>query len=90
MSEPTRGNNIHDVILSNDELTVFDVQCHPPFSTSDHMCLSWSVWFPVAYDKRYRPNIEYNFARADYDALDNYLSTVDWVHMFAVLLPIRN
>lgn len=35
-----------------------------------------------------RPNGAYNFARADYHALDNFLSTVNWVHLFSFCHPV--
>jgi hypothetical protein len=87
--EPTRGNNILDLILSNDSHAVFDVLFHPPFSTSDHLSLSWNAWFPGVIDKECdRHNNAYNFARADYDALDNYLSSVNWVQAFSTCHPL--
>ena len=44
--EPTRENNILDLVLSNDLLAVIDLTVSLPFSTSDHSSLSWSLWSP--------------------------------------------
>lgn len=72
-----------DVILSNDSLSVFDIVYHPPFSTSDHLCLAWKTWFPPNLCDPSRTTT-FNFAKADYDMLHNYLSNIDWVNEFSV------
>jgi hypothetical protein len=87
--QPTREKNILDIILSNDNHAVFNVQYHPPFSTSDHLCVSWNAWFPdvppVTCDSL---DTAYNFARADYNQLHTYLSNINWVNMFSTCHPL--
>ena len=50
--KPTRGSNILDLVLCNDNLAVLDLECTHLFSTSDHVCLAWSSWFPLSDNVR--------------------------------------
>ena len=40
---PTRGNNILDIVLTNDENTVKDLKVGPEFRSSDHLSLSFTI-----------------------------------------------
>ena len=92
--EPTRGLNILDLILCNDSSAVIDLQYLNPFSTSDHLCLSWLSWFAsapsgaVADDSRNCDSVQLDFRAAEFDNLNIFLSTVDWVHVFASYHPL--
>ena len=92
VNAPTRDNNILDLILCNNNLAVTGIMHLPPFSTSDHSCLSWQNWFLKANNKNDAKHIancsSYNFAKADYDKLHNYLSDVDWLNAFAASDPM--
>jgi hypothetical protein len=87
---PTRGDNILDIILNNDNLATFDLAYHPPFSTSDHLSLAWKNWYPINNGSSAPDNVQnslFNFAKADYEMLHDYLSAVDWPHEFMACHP---
>ena len=65
--KPTRGFNILDLLLSNDNLAVLDLQCTHTFPTRDHVCLTWSLWFPLSDNVPGSAQIStlpFNFAKA--------------------------
>ena len=54
VSEPTRGNNILDLLLVNDPQAVFYATVTVPFSTSDHNAIQWSNMLPIsAHDNNF-------------------------------------
>ena len=89
--EPTRGENILDLILTNDSFNVFDLHTVPSFSTSDHSGLIWNTWFPNMESSTidsHHFDTSFNFALADYPGLHNYLSGIDWVNLFLKFHPL--
>ena len=92
--EPTRGLNILDLILCNDSCAVLDLQYLNPFSTSDHLCLSWRSWFANAHSgadadaSRNCDSEQFDFRAAVFGNLNAFLSAVDWVHVFASYHPM--
>ena len=47
---PTRDENILDILLTNENLAVINVTVLAPFSTSDHSSFSWYAWCIVLYN----------------------------------------
>ena len=45
VDEPTRGNNIIDLVLTNEPFLLSSIAIKPPFSTSDHNTVSFTVQF---------------------------------------------
>ena len=81
VTEPTRfregeNPNLLDLILSKEENLVQDLCYLPPLDKSDHVCLRFSV----IYDSQSPCSISHNFDvfKADYDAIQKDLDTVDW------------
>jgi hypothetical protein len=50
--EPTRANNILDIVLCSDDLSFDNVTCLPPLGSSDHNIISFSftLSFPLPAD----------------------------------------
>jgi hypothetical protein len=89
--EPTRGNNILDLILTNDDLAACNIAIQSPFSTSDHSSIVWTAWFPTMSDKideRHVCDYLLNFAHADYEGLRTFLAHIDWLHVFHLFHPL--
>ena len=85
VNDPTRGNNILDLILCSDPLCCDDVSVIPPLSNSDHSIVSFSLYISlpqssssVQVNNVARPN----FSKVDWPGLCNYLSTVDSLSEF--------
>jgi hypothetical protein len=86
--QPTRGDNILDIILVNDPLLINSCNVGLPFGTSDHDAVEFSLTLPdcsvVEVDRN--PEVKtfysYNFKEADYVGLNAYLASVDWQSVF--------
>ena len=85
ITEPTRSFNTLDLLLVNDPLTTYDVTVEPPFSTSDHCMITWRTYFPVF--KSMLKVCRYDFKRADYINLSQYLASINWHALFAQVPP---
>jgi hypothetical protein len=87
--EPTRKQNILDLVLCNDNFFISECDVIAPIGTSDH----WGVHFSIpdgtiTSDSFDRPIpsphvLGYDFANADYDSINKYLSGVDWQGLLA-------
>jgi hypothetical protein len=83
--EPTRGNNILDLVLLDEPVQLSNISVDPPFSTSDHNSVCFSIVVPYkAHTAHTQPDIRYLWNEADYPALCNYLYNVDWVSLLSV------
>jgi len=81
---PTRGSNVLDLFITNNDRLVTNVQSDPT-SMSDHNVVDIMLaWNPVSIDQAKVPSFDENsfrsldFHRADFDALRNMLSEVNW------------
>ena len=92
---PTHGDNITDLIIASDKLNitdliiasdkVFNVELQPPFSTSDHAAITWQTQQPsVTPDSN---KATHNFARADYNSLEQYFNGINWLALFLPVPP---
>ena len=74
---PTRGNNILDLIFSTNDSLITDVNVGPEFSTSDHKIVSFNINLEV-----YKTNVSeeqvYMYKQGNYELLRAILSEVDW------------
>ena len=77
--EPTRGHNILDLILTNCNGVVNDVNISEPFSTSDHSILNFNIVCPSHTNKGYEI---FDFKNADYNAISLFLVDYDWSLIF--------
>lgn len=76
VNEPTRGDNILDIILSTNQMLVDNVNVGPDFSTSDHRIVS----FTVNLDIFKSPSIEeiYLYKKGNFEKLRKILADTDW------------
>ena len=91
--EPTRGNNLLDLIFTNDPLIVNECIVDTSFIGCDHMSVHFNIVLPVELSPnnclplRDDPESEvlcfYNFNAGDYEGLNMYLSAVNWQDIFA-------
>lgn len=79
--EPTRGDNILDLVLCNNPAIIADLSVLCPFSTSDHNVVSFCICVsPTA------PTVDtlyYDFCNANFDKLNEYLSNINWDYEFS-------
>ena len=83
VDKPTRGNNILDLILSNVNDFVEDVQVHPPLSHCDHSIVTFNV--NIAYSLQSSSNSIYNifdFFKTDFISFNEYIDSFEWPRIF--------
>ena len=84
VDEPTRGNNIIDLVFINEPVRLSSIAIEPPFSTSDHNTVSFTVAFDYPATSRPLPSqCRYLWKQGDYATMSNYLRNFDWSHMMS-------
>jgi hypothetical protein len=79
VTNPTRENNVLDLVLCNDNHSIISVDVIDPFSiTCDHNCVDFKVACSVRFNIDSPIDVP-NFSLANYQAIRNYLSTIDWL-----------
>ena len=76
-------SSVLDLVFTLDPSMVTDLEHLPPLGHSDHEVLLWSY---ICYSDPQVPiysNETYNYFKGDYDALNDYLFTIDWDLLFA-------
>jgi len=87
--EPTRNNNILDLVLSNNHALISDVNIQCPFSTSDHNIVQFSI--NIANNSQVVENdctVYYDYNNADFDSIIEYLSRINWDYEFSFVFTI--
>jgi hypothetical protein len=84
VTESTHGNTILDLVFSNDNNCIGDVQVCNPFSTSDHNTIKFDVLTSSlpANDTNVRPTY-YDFNHADWDSITAFLDNIDFDSLFS-------
>ena len=79
--EPTRGENILDIVLSTNDNQISNVDIGPKFSTSDHRNVLFSIECNIGmYNDSYEKVPD--FLRADFDKLRTILENTDWSQIY--------
>lgn len=83
--QPTRGDNILDVVLRLDVLCCDDVDVLPPISTSDHnvVCFNLSLCLAQLQQSANEMSSRHNFSKADWEGICSFPSAVDWNLVFS-------
>ena len=91
VTEPTRDNNILDLLLTNEPISICDVSVQQPFSTSDHCQVCFKVFAEQLSNEEKNSNGDSYFRcwdAADYESMSVYLSTVNWDRLFSYNLTV--
>ena len=80
--EPTRGQNILDIVLTTDDNQISNVDIGPEFSTSDHRTLSFNIDFTTTQQNNHE-NVP-DFQRADFEKLRGILKNTDWSEIYRI------
>ena len=92
VDSPTRLDNILDIVLTSEPLAICNTNVIEPFSTSDHCQVEFSVFNDCAATAECRDEIvkRYDWSSADYDAMSNYIASVDWLSLLSTNLTADN
>ena len=79
-----------DLFISSDA-SICSTMAFPPLGNSDHVVVSVSIDFPSnsQQDAQFH-RITYDYSRADWDDLRDYLRDVPWEDIFKLLLLLGN
>ena len=80
--ESTRGNNILDLILTQDKNLVNNVLIKAPIFSSDHNTIQGELIFPNQYCLKIKPS-HYDYLKGDYDKFNNALHEGNWTDLFS-------
>jgi ribonucleases P/MRP protein subunit RPP40 len=82
ITEPTRGSNILDIVLTNSHHKIGSCSLDVPFFGSDHQTVALS--FNVAQKRsKILSRSSKNFYLADYDLINSFLASINWTVFFA-------
>jgi len=93
VSEPTRHENILDILLTNVPDLISDLQVQCPLSTSDHNVVKFGV--NICCDNNVSDNQDivqsyYDFSSGDYEAMESYLMNVNWSYEFTFVFNVED
>ncbi len=88
---PTRLANTLDLVLTNVSDRLHDVSVLPPFSNSDHELISFMIFTGTNLSTiEHAPSPpRFDYAHADFEAIDAALCLTDWHVLFANCLTIQ-
>ncbi len=79
--QPTRNNNILDLVLTSRPGFVSSLSVCPPIIPSDHQVVTFDVSLTAPFTKDASVKFR-NFRKGDYGRMNAYLAQIDWVAMF--------
>ena len=77
--EPTRGENVFDIVLSSQKELVDNVKIHEPLGNSDHNQIHLDI--NVKSESKNRKTYRRNFQKGNYKDMRKYLAKQDWNNM---------
>lgn len=76
VSQPTCGNNMLDLVLTDDKDLIGPITYNPPLSSSDHICILFQIRL---VNLNMIPTIPRpNWGRTDFQSMKTTLATIDW------------
>ena len=77
--EPTRGDNVLDIVLSSQKELVDNVKIHEPLGNSDHNQINVDI--NVKSESKNKKLPQRNFHKGNYKDMRKYLAKLDWNNM---------
>ena len=76
----TRGRNILDLVLTDDDQLVNSVVADDAFGDSDHDTVKFVIVLESTVDQTQEltDDVRYVWSKANFDLIDSYLSSIDW------------
>ena len=78
MLEPTRGDNVLDIVLSSQKELVDNVKIHEPLGNSDHNQIPFDI--NVKSESKNK-KCRRNFHKGNYKDMRKYSAKLDWNNM---------
>ena len=77
--EPTRGENVLDIVLSSQKELVDNVKIFEPLGNSDHNQIHFDI--TVKSESKIKKTYKRNFHKGNYKDMRKYLAKLDWNNM---------
>ena len=77
--EPTRGENVLDIVLSSQKELVDNVKIHEPLGNSDHNQIHFDI--NVKSESKNKKPYRRNFHKGNFKDMRKYLAKLDWNNM---------
>ena len=87
MLEPTRGENVLDIVLSSQKELVDNVKIHEPLGNSDHNQIHFDI--NVKSESKNKKTYRRNFHKGNYKDMRKYLAKLDWNNMLMNKIAIE-
>ena len=81
VEEPTRGDNILDLVLSSNEQAVHNCTVVEPLGTSDHRMVEFDLICSIE-DKDWKEEF-FDFRKGNYEEMAKYLKSYDWSELYS-------
>lgn len=81
--EPTRENNVLDLVFSSEESMVENVKVREHFSSSDHNVITWTLNCKTVLAKNHSSSTRYDYSKADFGQINTFLKSIDWESKFS-------
>ena len=97
--DPSGNSSLLDLIFSTDPLSISITEYLPPFSTSDHSTISFSIFTPPQPQPSPTTSSDFNstiilptfkWNDGDYVAINHHLSTIDWHSLFGFNFDVES
>lgn len=76
--QPTRENNILDIILTTDPDIISDIDILPPIGTSDHNVLEFNVSLTKDHNNHECRQKNYDYKNANFEQINKELKEIEW------------
>ncbi len=87
VTEPTRGDNILDLVFTSQSNLVHQVSVAEPFGDSDHNAVKFS--FSKCAKRSTKNSSRFNFRKANYAAIAQALDRIDWPTVFQTCSTVQ-
>ena len=79
MLEPTRGDNVLDIVLPSQNEWLDNVKIHEPLGNSNHDQIHFDI--KVKSESKNKKTYRRNFHKDNYKDMRKYLAKLDWNNM---------
>jgi len=90
VNQPTRGDNILDIVMSTSNTFLEDLAVSVPLGTSDHNTIILKTNVSVETTCPRTSMSYFDFEHTDYDAINEYLAVTDWNDIFSHSITVED
>jgi len=89
VNQPTRNENILDIVMATSDTFLEDLSVSVPLGTSDHNTVIFKTNISACSVDQETSVSYYDFAKGDYESVNEYLSAIDWDVVFSANITVQ-